>query len=201
MKTLDKLNEFELLGAVLAERDGASEEFRQRYVALIYSCTRRVLRRYNASQTPDEVEDLVGDLWLRLLDNDMKRLRRFEPERGIKVSTWLGLLTTNYVIDSLRRRRKYDSLDNIPEPITVESPQSELEKRQQAAVAARALRQLSSKDRSFFMACFHEERSPAELAEELGVSLNTIYSRKFKLRAKLIRIVEELCTPRYAAAA
>jgi RNA polymerase sigma-70 factor (ECF subfamily) len=203
MKTVSRLDEMELLAAVLSgpQRARALEEFQQRYSALVYACARRVLRRYGAAHTPDEVEDLVADLWLRLLDNDMERLRRFEPARKIKVSTWVGLITTNFVIDSLRRRRKYDSLDSVPEPTTNDSPQAALERRQEAAVAKKALLQLSQKDRSFFLACFHEERAPADLAKELGVSLNTIYSRKFKLRAKLMRIVEELCAPRVVARA
>jgi len=31
-----------------------------------------------------------------------------------------------------------------------------------------------------------------ELAEELGITVNTVYSRKFKIREKLVRIVGEL---------
>ena len=40
--------------------------------------------------------------------------------------------------------------------------------------------------------CFHDERPPEELARALGVTLNTVYSRKFKLREKLRGIVRAL---------
>ena len=39
---------------------------------------------------------------------------------------------------------------------------------------------------------FHAERSHEELARSLGVSISTIYSRKFKLCEKLARIVAGL---------
>ena len=37
--------------------------------------------------------------------------------------------------------------------------------------------------------CFQAERTPDELARDLGITTNTVYARKFKIRAKLAGIV------------
>ncbi len=47
-------------------------------------------------------------------------------------------------------------------------------------------------ERHFVLEIFHGERSPEDLARTLGVTTNTVYSRKFKVRAKLARIVAHL---------
>ena len=41
-------------------------------------------------------------------------------------------------------------------------------------------------------ACVVDERPPAELALRHGIAVNTIYSRKFKLSAKLARLVRDV---------
>ena len=74
----------------------------------------------------------------------------------------------------------------------VESARDAVEDREQAKLARQALDQLTGEERSFVVECFHDERSPEELARKLGVTTNTVYSRKFKIREKLARIVANL---------
>ena len=76
-----------------------------------------------------------------------------------------------------------------------EAPRDTVEARQEAELARAALAQLSGDERDFVVDCFREERSPEELARALGVTTNTVYSRKFKIREKLCKIVRSLeCT-------
>ena len=55
-----------------------------------------------------------------------------------------------------------------------------------------ALEELSAEERAFVWDCFHDERATEEIAREQGVAVNTIYSRKFKIREKLAKIVRRL---------
>jgi DNA-directed RNA polymerase specialized sigma24 family protein len=73
-----------------------------------------------------------------------------------------------------------------------ESPDASVDARQRAALARAALARLTDEERAFVLDCFHEERSPEEMARERRVSINTIYSRKFKLRDKLARILRSM---------
>ena len=192
-------NEIELLAEVLGGKSKAWEELQQLYQGLVRACVRRALLRYHAEHNSEDIDDLVADTWLILLQNDKARLRRFDPSRGTKLSSWIGLLTTNHVIDQLRRQRRHESLDELADLLqprdTRLSPQRLLERRQEQALANAALASLTRDEQRFVTACFRDERSPARLAAELGISLNTVYSRKFKVRVKLSRLVAKLDRP------
>ena len=53
-------------------------EFVHRYERLIASCVLKVLRRYGAIFSREDLDDLVGDVWLTLLRDDMKKLRQYD---------------------------------------------------------------------------------------------------------------------------
>lgn len=192
----DRLVELELLDRVLAGDANAWTDFCARYDRLIRCCARKVLVRYRAEYCADDVDDLTGEIWLALLRDDNRKLRLFDRERGYRVGTWIGLIATNHTIDFLRCRKANISLDDLaqPERFTAceATPHTLAAEREASTLARRALEQLAPADREFVTACFHDERPPAELARELGVSLNTVYSRKFKIRSKLVDIVSAL---------
>jgi len=171
-------------------------DFVRRYERLITSCVLKVLRRYGAMFTSEDLDDLVGDVWLTLLRDDMKKLRQYDETRGFRIASFIGLVATNTTIDHLRARQADCApLDEVLEnnaALTAVSPRDTVEDQEQAELARRALGRLSSDERAFVFECFHAELSPEELARRLGITTNTVYSRKFKIREKLARIVSAL---------
>jgi RNA polymerase sigma factor (sigma-70 family) len=155
-----------------------------------------VLRRYGAVFASEDLDDLVGDVWLTLLRDDMRKLRQYDESRGFRIASFIGLVATNTTIDHLRARQaETQPLDEVMESnaaFCAISPRDSVEEEEQAELARRALDRLSSDERSFVLECFHAERSPEELARKLGITTNTVYSRKFKIREKLARIVSSL---------
>lgn len=203
--TGNSVEELALLDALLAGEPHRWTEFVHRYERLIASCVLKVLRRYGAFFSTEDLDDLVGDTWLLLLRDDMKKLRQYRRDRGFRIASWVGLIATNLTIDSLRARAAaMKPIDGIKESSfaieVVEAPDCELVARQRADLARAALGQLTDEERDFVRECFHDERSPEEMARERRVSINTIYSRKFKLREKLARSIRTL-DPDPAAAA
>ncbi|MCA1662888.1 MAG: sigma-70 family RNA polymerase sigma factor [Myxococcales bacterium] len=193
--------EMALLQALLASKgkmqhDRLWADFVQRYERLLVSCVVKALRRYGATFSRDDLDDLVGDVWLVLLREDMKKLRQYDATRGFRIASFLGLVATNATIDHLRARQAESTpLDDIIEDyasLRVEAPRDGVEARQEAELARAALAQLSGDERAFVVDCFRDERSPEELARALGVTTNTVYSRKFKIREKLQKIVRTL---------
>lgn len=188
----------QILGAKTAkQQDLAWSQFCQRYEALIIGCILRVLRRYNATFTNADLSDLVGEVWVTLLRNDMRKLRQYQPDRGYRLSSWIGLIAVNSTIDQLRTRQPEPSyLEEISscETLLVDAsrPDQSLDRSERSRIARHALAQLTSAEQDFVVSCFRDETPPTELAEDLGVSINTVYSRKFKLRQKLTRIVAAL---------
>ncbi len=194
----ERREEQRLLARVLKGETRAWAELTRRYQNLIVSCVIRVLRRYGASFQTDDLADLVSEVWVVLLRDDMRKLRLYDPARGYRLASWLGLMATNCTIDQLRLRSSehtyLEDLSGADRFLVDETvhPESELEAQEAASLARRALDTLSSEERSFVISCFHDERAPEELASELGITVNTVYSRKFKIREKLSRIVASL---------
>jgi len=183
-----------LLQALLAatkkvQHDRLWADFVQRYERLIISCVVKALRRYGATFSRDDLDDLVGDVWLVLLRDDMKKLRQYDATRGFRIASFLGLVATNATIDHLRARQADATpLDDIIEDyaaLRAEAPRDVVEAREEAELARAALAQLSGEERAFVVDCFCDEVSPEDLARSLGVTTNTVYSRKFKIREKL----------------
>jgi RNA polymerase sigma factor (sigma-70 family) len=193
--------EMALLQALLqatkkVQHDRLWADFVQRYERLIISCVVKALRRYGATFSRDDLDDLVGDVWLVLLREDMKKLRQYDATRGFRIASFLGLLATNATIDHLRARQaEATPLDDVIEDyasMRAEAPRDTVEAREEAELARAALAQLSGDERAFVVDCFRDEVAPEDLARTLGVTTNTVYSRKFKIREKLARIAADL---------
>jgi RNA polymerase sigma-70 factor, ECF subfamily len=188
--------EIALLKALLAGGRDRWTEFTHRYERLITSCVLRTLRRYDAVFSRDDLEDLVSDVWLALLRDDMKKLRAYCPEKGFRLASWIALIATNTTIDRLRARQSDDTYIEDMASIEIAAPTAEPDEdmlgQERAHLAQAALEELSPEERAFVWDCFHHERAPEEIAREQGVAVNTIYSRKFKIREKLARIVRRL---------
>src|SRR3954468_15980680 len=117
----NSLEERQLLHALLHGRSKHLQQLRwndfvRRYERLITSCVLKVLRRYGAMFTSEDLEDLVGDVWLTLLRDDMKKLRQYDAARGFRIASFIGLVATNTTIDHLRgRQAEATPLDQLTE--------------------------------------------------------------------------------------
>lgn len=191
----DQQQELALLRAVVDREAGAWLRFYRRYERLIIACVRRVLHRYTASTTPEDLEDIVNNVCLDLVRDDYKKLKAYDPERGYKVSSWVGLISTNIAHDALRRRGPaHFSLDDpdysVPEaPDPSPSPMETAVKREQLDAVNAAISLLSPGEQIFVHYYYGEGLDPAEIAEILGISVNTVYSRKNKVRANLKKLL------------
>jgi len=177
----------------------AEREFVERFVPLIERCIRRLARSHCSWITEEDIRDIVGEVWVNLWDNDKHRLRRFDPSRPIKVSTWVGLLARNRTIDWLRSQTPRTV--SLGEEVDVEhessqpTPQEVVERREREQLAGQAINGLNRDDRRFMRAWYVEGRDGKDLATSLGVAVATVYSRRFKIVAKLARSVEALEQP------
>ena len=201
----EKREEQALLRRVLKGEQRAWVSFCQRYEHLILGCVLRVLRRYHVAFSSADLADLVAEVWVALLRDDRRKLRLYDHRRGYRLASWVGLIATNCTIDQLRQRSAETSyLEDLScsDQLLAETecPDSGVERQETVERAHEALSQLSPEEREFIRCCYHDERTPADLARELGIAVNTVYSRKFKIREKLVRIVADLDQPQPASA-
>jgi RNA polymerase sigma-70 factor (ECF subfamily) len=79
----------------------AWEEFIRRFNRLIASVALRTLRKYGRA-TPDLVEEMIQETYLKLCANDCAMLKRFKSKHPNAFLGYLKVVTANLIIDIIR---------------------------------------------------------------------------------------------------
>ena len=174
----------------MLDRDGAAwREFHRRFDRLVYRCIQKVTNRFPSSLGSDDVREIYAQFLLALSARDMHKLRSFDPARGNKLSTWVGLLATNAAWDFLRtvaRQPAQTDLAALDEVGTSEEdPFDRLLAKERWLRVHDTLQEFSEKDRDFVRLYYMDGLSPEEVAEEMQISVKTVYSKKHKIRCRL----------------
>lgn len=129
------------LRAVLDRDERAWQAFVKRYDPVL----RGVVRDASEATRPladAEIDDVLGDLWVRLLENDMRLLRAFNPTRGSTLFTWLTFQVAHVAHEHLRQiGREPETVSlahapHVPAPPPRRSPRLRAESAQAAAEQA-----------------------------------------------------------------
>lgn len=135
--------------------------------------------------TPEEIEDRRAEIIVRFLEHDGYLLQTFDAERGT-LKTWLHTVVRNYVGKHLKRRQKWDSLEDVLPEILLEQPRQELnvKAQEQFIAVARVVPQLSARQQELFrLVC--EECSTIEIAQRLKLKPESVRRMKYELRQKI----------------
>lgn len=185
----DDWTELELLDRMLLREGRAWRQFHLRYDRLIYRAIHKVTARFRTVMGSEDVEEIYAMLLVNLNNRDMHKLRRFQPERGNRLSTWIGLLATNTAWDYLRSLSRQPQRGSLTETedltSTAPDPFHELMIKEQVGKVNETLRTFSEKDRTFVDLFFVQGRSPEQIAEHMQISVKTVYSKKHKIRCRL----------------
>lgn len=187
-------SDLELLDAVLASSERGWVELVRRYRALIYRCITKVTQRCAPRISSIDIDEIFADVLLNLLRDDMRKLRMYDPERGTKLSSWIGMISINSAYDYLRsagRRPLLDRLDGVVDPVaeTERTPLDRLIEKERWDRLNEVLTSFSERDRTFVELYYREGLDPAAIAAAMSISLKTVYSKKHKIRAHLRRCV------------
>jgi RNA polymerase sigma-70 factor, ECF subfamily len=179
----------DLIAAMIANEKWAWREFQRRYDRLIHRCITKVTRRFTALVGPDDVRDIYSTLYLSLVASDRHKLRTYDPTRGNRFSSWIGLLSINCAYDYLRSLKREPQKGPLAEAAELAcelpDPYESAVDTQRAAIAARILEDLSEKDQTFAALYFGEELDPLEIASRMKISVKTVYSKKHKIQSRL----------------
>ncbi|HVJ13831.1 MAG TPA: sigma-70 family RNA polymerase sigma factor [Polyangiaceae bacterium] len=188
-------DETTLLEGLLGDDANAWREFNVRYARLIYACIGRITARFGGVVRADAVNDIYSMLCVQLLSNDKVKLRTFEPGRGSKLGTWLGLLATHTAYDYLRSVRRIPRHADLTEAEQLSSdtpdPSEETLVRERAQIASEVLASFSDKDREFARLYYGEGLTPEDVARRMRISIKTVYSKKHKIQRRLETLLAE----------
>jgi RNA polymerase sigma-70 factor (ECF subfamily) len=179
----------DLLRKVLRSEPRAWNELVRRYRSLVYRCVTKVIGRYESVLSSADADEIYAEVMMSLVRDDMRKLRLYDARRGTKLSSWIGMIATNVSYDFLRgtaRRPILDRIDGVPD-IEDESTSAldgilSHERRQHLNGL---LADYSEKDRAFVSLYYAQGLDAEEVAEEMKISIKTVYSKKHKLLARL----------------
>jgi len=194
-----------LLSRMLMKDGIAWREFHRRFDRLIYRCIHKVTARFHSVLGSEDVREIYAQLLVNLTARDMHKLRSFQPERGNKLSSWIGLLATNTAWDYLRSVARQPQTTQLAEAEDMRTSQpdaqQQLLRKERWGLVDETLRGFSSKDRHFVHLYYVDGLSPEEIAGEMGISVKTVYSKKHKIRCRLERELGQRATAQEARAA
>ena len=157
----------------------ARNELYARYAAYLYAlCIRYVGDR-------EEARDLLHDSFIRIFDT----IGKYRPTGSLK--SWCCRVTVNLVIDSLRKKKRFETVhleqaqEKIPEPAKEEIlkiPKAEL---------MRMVGELPQTKRVVFNLYCVEGYSHKDISEMLNIKEKTSSSLLFKAREQLAKNVRE----------
>src|SRR6478735_4229806 len=153
----------ELLKTVLRNDARGWAELVRRYRPLIYRCITKVTLKYAPSLSSADLDEIYADVMMQLVRDDMHKLRIYNPARGTKLGSWIGMLSVNAAYDFLR-----------------------------CAGRRPLLAKFTDKDRTFVELYYQKGMEADEIAVEMQISLKTVYSKKHKIRAHLVRCLQGL---------
>jgi len=187
----------ELLRVVLRSDARGWAELVRRFRPLIYRCITKVTLKYAPSLSSADLDEIYADVMMQLVRDEMHKLRIYNPARGTKLGSWIGMLSVNAAYDFLRgvgRRPMLDKVDGVLDPHEEcdRTPLDQLIEKERWSHLNGLLAEFTDKDRTFVELYYHRGMEADEIAEEMQISLKTVYSKKHKIRAHLMRVLGEL---------
>ncbi len=102
MKKLTPVEEQMLLDEII--KNGKKEKLIQQYWALIYYIVKKTFRQKYLLFSDDDIFELRNEVFLKLLDNDCKRLKVYNKNMGVSLTGWIVLITIRTVIDCVKKK-------------------------------------------------------------------------------------------------
>ncbi|MBX3191923.1 MAG: sigma-70 family RNA polymerase sigma factor [Labilithrix sp.] len=135
-----------------------------------------------------DLEDLAHDVFVEVFEN----LHRYDRARPIK--PWLFAFAFRFASDYRRLARHKTGLGVGDDDAVANDPSAEeaLFDREAAALVRRALEAMPIEQRAVFVLYEIDETPMREIADSMGISVNTAYSRLRLARATFAAHAEEL---------
>jgi RNA polymerase sigma-70 factor (ECF subfamily) len=131
-----------------------------------------------------ERDDLLQHVFVALWEKDGELLRRWDPARGRSLASYVRLVARSRALDVLRSPTRSpwqmqplsdDELDGGSEPQPAAQAKVVQAREQLAKVQRLLALKFSARDWALFYALLVDERSPKDVADELGMTTAAVY--------------------------
>ncbi|NVB42778.1 sigma-70 family RNA polymerase sigma factor [Pseudenhygromyxa sp. WMMC2535] len=190
----------ELVEAALGDGPGARRRLAERLLDVIHREVVFVLRRHAASVGRDpgqEAGDMVQEVLVSLFERDARELRRWDPQRGRSLDSFVRLVARRRVARILGQQRGNPWAELPRDPQTIDDDPAamheaeglarQLEQRDELGAVLDALyARMNERDAELFDLLFVRELEPGEVAEALGMTRQAVNAWSYRTR-KLAR--------------
>lgn len=179
----------------------ASETLIRRYSNLVYRFVQSTYIAKHISFNSQDLEDLHNTVFLKLFENNCKKLRQYQGKNGCSPASWIRIITVRIVLSHLRKKgldavawqKKRMSFEDLPELAGDEATTcKKMEQAEQEHLLRDGIRKLPPRDRLFMKLYFELGLSVSEVAEAMHLSAANAYTIKHRAVKKLRAGVKSL---------
>ncbi len=189
----------DLIAQALARDPDETRRLVQLLHPVVAARVARVLRRVGRAANHN-AEDLVQEVFAFLFEGGGKALRAWQPERGLSLQNFVGLLAERQVISIARsgRRCPWTSDPTLPEGWEEQAADADtlepaLLSRDLLVVLLDRLRvALSPLGMQLFERLYVEEQTVEEIAVALQMSADAVYAWRSRLKKVIAKLASEL---------
>lgn len=154
---------------------------------------------YGRGRDPrQELADMVQEVFLSFIENEGRILAAWDPARGRSLHSFARLVARHQVVSVLRSNRRcpwteeptpVELMDFEPSP----SPEARVADADEARQVVALLREeLSTRSMLMFEGLYVQERSVDEVCEEFGLSRDSLYAWRSRMKRKLQKILRRM---------
>jgi RNA polymerase sigma-70 factor (ECF subfamily) len=173
-----------LLQRCLDRKPGAWEDFADRFLGLVVHVIHHTSQSRSVMPTPSDVEDLAGEVFLTIIQDDFATLRHFRGESSL--ATYLTVVSRRIVVRELLKRRQTTSLETVgphDDPVDSHAP---VEKRiSNREEVERLLDGLDAPVAEVVRLYHLEGKSYREISALVGIPENSVGPTLSRARAKM----------------
>ena len=157
-----------------------------------YECYIRKICSYKLESRPEYIDDCVQEIFLALSDTLPKKKRINHPK------AWLTKVAYNKISDIYEKIKKEDELfvpfnsDVIDEKYSLCVRLETDEENETEIIKDRVFSLLDEDERRLLCDRYEFVKSISEIADEFGVTENTVYQRLYRLRIKVKMLVKNV---------
>lgn len=158
-------------------------------------------RADNPRDVRQDVADLTQEVFLALFAEDARVLRSWQPERGLSLENFVGLVAERQAVSILRSHRRSPlrtdpTLDDEIDPSPAPEPEREVISRDTLnRLLDRLAEQLSPLGRHLFQLLVIDDLTVEEVVARTGMSVDAIWAWRSRLRKLARQILVELSEP------
>lgn len=182
-----------LLERCLSHQAGAWREFVDRYMGLIYHVVNQVAHARSVTLKPEDVEDITGQVFLAVVNDDYRILRNFR--RTAALPTYLSVIARRICVKELVQRKREAELGHVTASRAAHSDpdetSDELEPIATAEEVERMLRELPERDAEVVRLYHLKSLNYRQIAKQVGIPQNSVGPILARGRMGLRKVAEQ----------